>query len=535
MMHRRVRALPVVVLLALAAAASGAFLVVRHAVEEQESTILEERAGEVSLLLQNAVAAVPGTLRSLGVAARVGESPIEAFLAEARAQRSDNERQTIVLARNAGSRFAVVAAEGPALAPGDFLAGARQETAAAAFAGDDVASTPVFRVGAQRALGYALGPPVAPNDHVIYIENPVVPEALTITQERPFEELDAAVYATAVAEPDQLVLTTTRDTPLQGEVAEDTIEVGPERWLLVATAREPLVGSFAKAVPWIILGLGLLTAAIASAVVHVLQRRRDYALALVRERTLELSRSLEELEETQGRLVLQERLAALGRVAAAVGHELRNPLGVLTNSLFLVRSRLARTEALPQDDAERIGRHIDTAEREVGAAVVIVESLLDFAREREPATEPVDLDDLVQESLSVAPSPEGVEIVREGLEGLPPLLADRGQLRQVLLNLITNAYEAMSEQGVLRIAASANGEQVEIRISDTGPGMDEETAKRVFEPFFTQKAKGIGLGLAVSKRIVEAHGGSISGGGAPGGGAAFTLTLPLAPAMDPVP
>jgi signal transduction histidine kinase len=371
---------------------------------------------------------------------------------------------------------------------------------------------------------------------VIYLENPIAPNAaVAFTQQRPFQELDAAVYASETADPSQLVLTTTRATPLRGEVARDTIDIGAENWLLVATAREPLVGSFTKAVPWIILGLGLLTALISSAVVDVLQRRRDYAMALVRERTLELSRSLEELEDTQGRLVLQERLAALGRVAAAVGHELRNPLGVLTNSLFLVRSRVDRSEGLPAEDAERIGRNLDTAEREIGAAVVIVESLLDFARERPPSTEPVDLDDLVQESLSVAPPPAGIDVVREGLAGLPPLIADRGQLRQVLLNLITNAYEAMDEQGVLTIEATANGDGIEIRVSDTGPGMDEETAARVFEPFFTQKAKGIGLGLAVSRRIVEAHGGSISGAGAPGGGATFTLTMPMAPAMDPVP
>jgi signal transduction histidine kinase len=535
-MPRRVRALPLVVLLALACAAIGAFLVVKHSVDEQERTILDERASEVSLLLQNAVAAIPSTLRSLGVAARVGDSPIGAFLAEARAQAGDNQTQTIALVRRAGSRFAVVASHGPALAPGEFLPGPRAPTARRAAADDEITTTGVFAVGDRRALGAALGPPVAPRDHVIYLENPIAPEsAVAFTQARPFQELDAAVYASETADPEQLVLTTTRETPLQGEVARDTIDIGAESWLLVATAREPLVGSFAKAVPWIILGLGLLTALIASTVVNVLQRRRDYALALVRERTVELSRSLEELEDTQGRLVLQERLAALGRVAAAVGHELRNPLGVLTNSLFLVRSRLDRTGGLPAEDAERIGRHLDTAEREIGAAVVIVESLLDFAREREPATAPVDLDELVQESLSVAPPPAGVEIVRDGLEGLPPLMADRGQLRQVLLNLITNAYEAMSEEGVLRIEATANGEEIEIRVSDTGPGMDEETAKRVFEPFFTQKAKGIGLGLAVSKRIVEAHGGSITGEGAPGGGATFTLTMPLAPAMDAVP
>jgi len=526
---------PLLVLVVVAGGAALAFYVVRHTVEQQEQRILEERTGEVALLLQNAVATVPSTLRSLGVAARVGESPIAAFLAEARVQAGENEAQTVALAVRAGSRFAVVAAIGPQLQPGDFLEGERLETATRAFAEPELVTTPVFTTGSTRSLGYALGPPVAPGGHVIYLETPIAPQsAVAFTQQRPFEELDAAVYTDTAASPDQLVLTTTTDTPLRGEVARDEIEVGSERWLLVATAREALVGSFAKAVPWLVLAIGLLMAFVATAVVLVLQRRRDYALALVDERTEELRSSLEQLEDTQGRLVLQERLAALGRVAAAVGHELRNPLGVLTNALYLVRSRLARVDGVPEEEKARLGKHIDTAEREIGAAVVIVESLLDFARERRPATEPVDFADLLDESLSVAPPRPGVEVVRDGLEELPPLLADRGQLRQVVLNLITNSYEAMDGEGVLTIAANVRDGELELTFSDTGSGLDEETAKRVFEPFFTQKAKGIGLGLAVSKRIVEAHGGTISGTGSDTG-ATFTLAMPLAPAVDVVP
>ena len=137
--------------------------------------------------------------------------------------------------------------------------------------------------------------------------------------------------------------------------------------------------------PWVVLGVGLLGAALAGAVTLMLLRRRDYALRLVDERTAELERSVVALEEAQSRLVLQERLAAIGQVAAAVGHELRNPLGVITNALFLVRARV------PEEDREAVGKHIDTAEREVAAAATIVESLLDFAREREPATASVDL------------------------------------------------------------------------------------------------------------------------------------------------
>jgi two-component system, NtrC family, sensor histidine kinase HydH len=257
----------------------------------------------------------------------------------------------------------------------------------------------------------------------------------------------------------------------------------------------------------------------------LLQRRRDYALRLVGERTAELETSMRELEDTQARLVFQERLATIGQVAATVGHELRNPLGVLTNALYLVRT------ALPDGQDGRVTRNLDTADREIGAMVIMVESMLDFARDREPLMDRLDVAELVEESLSVAPPPPGVEVVRVGLDDLPPAGADRQQLRQVLLNLISNGYEAMVDGGVLTIEADGNDDRLSIRVSDTGSGMDEETANHVFDAFYTRKAKGIGLGLAVSKRIVDAHGGTITAESAVGVGTTFSITIPSAPVL----
>jgi len=307
---------------------------------------------------------------------------------------------------------------------------------------------------------------------------------------------------------------------LTGEVAYRRIPVGGTKWLLAAQARNPLGGSFPNAVPWIVLAVGLIGAGVATGVLLILQRRRDYALTLVDARTAELHASLEELSDTQARLVFQERLAAIGQVAAAVGHELRNPLGVLTNSLYLIRT------ALPGGDTERIERHLTTAEREIGAAVVIVEGLLDFARQSEPELEEFDLDDLVDEALSVAPPPAGIDVARRRPDEIGGVRADRQQLRQVLLNLLTNAYAAMDGEGVLMVDAVAAGRRVEIRVSDTGVGMDEDTVNHIFDPFYTRKAKGIGLGLAVTRRIVEAHGGTIVVRSAPGEGTTFAVRLP---------
>jgi signal transduction histidine kinase len=336
------------------------------------------------------------------------------------------------------------------------------------------------------------------------------------------------LYATPKAARDQVVIATTSDIALRHRrVATQQVKIGGGSWLLTASAKQPLVGSFANAIPWLVLAAGLLGALVATSAVLTLMRRRDYAFALVDERTAELSSSLAQLEETQGRLVLQERLAAIGQVAAAVGHELRNPLGVLTNALYLIGV------GTPGD--AKVARHLATAEREVAAAASIVDSLLDFAREREPVTAPVDLADLLDESLSVAVPPEGIAIIRVGVDGVPPVLADRQQLRQVLLNLLTNAYESIDDGGgAVTIEAREQSEDVVIRVSDSGPGMDEETASHVFEPFFTRKAKGIGLGLPVTKRIVEKHGGTIAAESVPGEGATFVLTLPAAVVLDGV-
>jgi signal transduction histidine kinase len=340
-----------------------------------------------------------------------------------------------------------------------------------------------------------------------------------VTQQRPFDELDVALYASPRADPSQLVLTTTR-LPFTGEAAHRLVPVGGTHWLLAAEARDPLNGSFAYDVPWIVLAFGLAGAVVATGVVLIFQRRRDYALALVDARTAQLNSSLEELSDAQARLVFQERLAAIGQVAAAVGHELRNPLGVLTNSLYLVRT------AVTGGDREKIDRHLATAEREIGAAVVIVEGLLDFARQSEPDPEFFDLDDLVDESLGVAGPPPGIEVRRHGLDEIAGVRADRQQLRQVLLNLLTNAYAAMEGAGVLTIEAAPGADGVEIRVTDSGVGMDEETVNHIFDPFYTRKAKGIGLGLAVTRRIVEAHGGTIAARSAPGEGTTFVIGLP---------
>jgi len=514
------RWLPLAVLVGLALAALAIFVVVRRAVDDQNGRILKERTGEVGLLLQSAVSDLSSAMQPLGVAQRLGGVP--AFQQVADTETAVANTRTIALVRRSGKKLVVVAASGrPVLSKGQTLSGPPAQAVASSLASGKLAGTTVFHSGAARLLGFALGPPTSAPGTAVLLVTRVDPDAAAngqVAQQAPFHELAAALYASGHADTSQLLLATA-PTPLSGQTARKTVTVGNQRWLLVTSARQPLVGSFANAVPWIVLGVGLFGTLVATGVVLMFQRRRDYALALVDARTAQLNASVEELEDAQARLVFQERLAAIGQVAAAVGHELRNPLGVLTNSLYLIRSTIA------SGDEERLERHLATADREIAAAVVIVEGLLDFARQSAPDPDMIDLADLVDESLSVAAAPAGVEVVRIGLDGFPRVRVDRQQMRQVLLNLLTNAYAAMDGQGVLTVEAVPFGETVEIKVSDTGAGMDEETANHIFDPFFTRKAKGIGLGLAVTRRIVAAHGGTIAVESKPGIGTTFVIDL----------
>jgi signal transduction histidine kinase len=530
--ERAWRWLPGAVLAVLLAAAVGVFFTVRQAVNDQNGRILRERTGEIGLLLESAVGNVPATMSGLGVATRLGADPAQAFLREARIQPGLNPTQTVALVHRSGGTITVQAVAGlPRLSAGDRLTGPRAAAIDQALAGH-TASTPVLGRGQARVIGFAVGPPMTAPGTAIFLQAPVDPAAAArsaVTHARPFDELSVDLYAAPRATPSQLVLETA-STPLHGTVVRQRIAVGGRSWLIAASARSPLVGTFANAVPWVILAVGVAIALISGGVLLLLQRRREYALALVDVRTGELARSMADLKDTQEKLVFQERLAAIGQMAAAVGHELRNPLAVLTNTLYLIRAGFS------DEEEQRMGRHVDRAEREVGAAVVIVESLLEFARAREPLDEPVDLGDLVEEALSVAPPPEGVEVVREGLESAPAVRADHQQLRQVLLNLITNAYQAMGGVGVLTVRAQSDPDAgVELAVSDTGSGMDTETLDHVFDAFFTRKAKGIGLGLAVTKRIVEAHGAAIAVESEPGAGTTFAITLPHERVVEGVP
>lgn len=241
-----------------------------------------------------------------------------------------------------------------------------------------------------------------------------------------------------------------------------------------------------------------------------------------------IARQLVELEATHAASAQNERLAALGRLAAGIAHEVRNPLGVIRASATMVQESFD-----PTDEAFRACQFIrDETVRLDG----LVKSLLGFARPTELRATACSVEKLFDRVLHLAEADlraRGIEIRRELDGNLGELRGDPDLLAQMLLDLVTNAAEAMEHGGVVELRAHADGDEARLEVADAGPGIPPDEATRVFEPFHTTKPRGTGLGLAMARRIAVAHGGGLDtvsgrGAGPDGSGACLRAQLPLA-------
>ncbi len=516
-----VRLLSAGLFLLLGLGAVGISVSSRRVVEDQEQRLLSQRAAEVTALFTLSGARLQEALRTTATVVQLMPDDPGGFSTTAKTAVASRTFGAVAVLQPDGDGYRIVRSEGAGLGDGRVL-GEPVIGALRRVRPDGVfVSTPVFELDGQRRLGYAVPVPNANPPLLVYAESVLGSANLSArTQNSLFSDLDGAVYTGDRVDAAQLVLNTGDFRPGSGS-ASRTFQLGGDTWFIEVRAREPLVGSLASRQPWLYLIAGLMAAVLVAALVEILLRRRKFALGLVDQRTAELRQSLVELDAAQSRVVQSERLAAIGQLASAVGHELRNPLGVLSNVFYLLR------QPLRQDDSF-VDRQLSTGEREVVAATLIVSDLLEYSKPRQPVFESVDIAALVDEVLSVAPPPSGVELGRRIPAGFPPIRADRPQLRQVLLNLVSNAYDAMGEGGLLVIEADQHGDTIRFSVSDTGGGIDAEVLPHLFEPFFTTKAKGIGLGLSVAHRIVAAHDGSLEATTHDGTGAAFTMILPVA-------
>ncbi len=216
-----------------------------------------------------------------------------------------------------------------------------------------------------------------------------------------------------------------------------------------------------------------------------------------------------------------ERLATIGQVAGGVAHEIRNPLNVIKTSVYFLLHARSPTP-------EKVATHLSRIERQVGIADEVVTALNDFARMSAPEMQPLALATFLHEVLELNPVGERVQADLQCPETIPAVLGDAQQLRIVFGNLIRNARDAMPEGGRLTIVVRRSDETVEIDVSDTGVGIGDEDLGKIMEPLYTTKARGIGLGLAITRAIVEKHNGKIGVTSQLGHGSTFTVRLTAA-------
>ena len=231
--------------------------------------------------------------------------------------------------------------------------------------------------------------------------------------------------------------------------------------------------------------------------------------------------ALVQLDEAQDSLVRRERLATLGQLASGVGHELRNPLGVMTNAVYYLK-------AVMQAPSQKVVEYLDILQQQITLSEKIVSDLLDFARQKPPQRRAISLAEVTTAQVQRLGAHNGFRIETHLPSDLPPVMADQTQVGQIVLNLLTNAIQAMERTGTVEVRAMSNGKQVHLDVTDTGPGIAAENFEKIFEPLFTTKARGIGLGLAVSRTLARANEGELIASNVPNGGAKFRLTLQAA-------
>jgi PAS domain S-box-containing protein len=250
-------------------------------------------------------------------------------------------------------------------------------------------------------------------------------------------------------------------------------------------------------------------------------------------RDLRAIQKLEREMADQARILHQDKMMSLGRLAASVVHEINNPLSGILNYLRLM-IRILQQGAPSQEQIEKFQRYLNLVETEISRCSQIVSGLLSFSRLSPPDFGRVDIEALLQRSILL--SQHKLELgnirIESGIQAdIPPVIGDFNQLQQCIINLIFNALDAMPQGGTLNLDGryDADKERVIVTVKDSGPGIAPENLAHIFEPFFTTKkdGHGVGLGLSTVYGIIERHNGTVKVENQPGGGATFMLALPV--------
>jgi signal transduction histidine kinase/ActR/RegA family two-component response regulator len=522
--------LSVLVLVVLAGMSVALALVARSVVHDQNRRLLHERTAEAGILIGSLFGNVSTTLPVLAATTHPRPGSTRQFTTTAK--QLTGGLGTIGALQVTGDTVSALATTGTGPTAGTALTGDRAALATRALAAKGMVSAVLTESGG-RLLSFEVA---AGNGLVLYQDIPLSLFQLTQTNTNgPFSELEGAVYASAHVDPSTLVLSTNAHLPLSGMVDRQTVAVGTDKWLIAAGSNQPLVGSLTAKAPWAVLTAGLLAAILVMLLVETLGRRRAYALALVDQQTVELRDALDEQARLeQGQRQARESAEAANRskseFLSRMSHELRTPLNAVLGFGQLLE--LDELNPAQQESVEQIikgGRHL----------LELINEVLDISR-IETGTlplspEPVLVSDLMHDTLALMrPLADHRNIHIVGDDGSTAnfhVLADRQRLKQVMLNLIANAIKYNHEGGTVAVSCeTVESDQLLIHVSDTGPGIRPEDLEHLFVPFERLGAErsdieGAGVGLALSRRLTEAMGGTLSVSSTYGEGSRFTIQL----------
>jgi signal transduction histidine kinase/ActR/RegA family two-component response regulator len=509
--------MPPFVLATTVAVAIAMAVVVHGVVSDQESRLLHERGAEVATTLRTSVTNIESSLPLLARVAELDRTAGKTQFGDAARPLLTGSVLALGTVGKHGDTLRVTAAAGAGPRTGDTLQGQRAALIRRAFATRKLVTALVADQGRLRI-------DIAKRGRVFaaYQETPVDPaQPIASAAGSPFNGVNVALYAAPRPDPSKLALTSTGRARMSGTVDRRILRAGADRWLVLTSTQRALAGQFATQLPWFILGGGLLVSLLLTALVMLLAHRRQYALALVDARTVELR---------EARAVAEAANLAKSEFLSRMSHELRTPLNaILGFAQLLELDGLEPDQQQSVDHVMKGGRHL----------LELVDEILDISRIESGNTtisvEPVEVASALGDVLRLV-GPLASEAQIELSSELPAadeayVLADRMRLRQVLLNVLSNAVKYNREGGWVRVSVAVEPEgRLQIRVADSGPGVPAGKEDLLFMPFERLGAElgpteGTGLGLALSKGLMERMGGSIRAENAAEGGAVFTLEL----------